>query len=250
LDAAAGDDSGGGGRSETEIAVASAGDALPIRGASKASPASRMRMSPGHRLTLAAWIQLLGWPGALVFTGFVLSAVISMTAATPLLGSFDPSTKDRIFHNSTSHPELDLERVRVEPGPQPACIQLRSRGGMVTGPICNRHLLCDDSSAPPSPYWSYEVFRLHAPDAFYVETGSACYSGCCDWSGMSFNGDGKRLDDGILQRVYLRLGIPGSAAALLGLFSVVWAWRTGRRWSRIMVVAGFGIAIGMLWWNR
>jgi hypothetical protein len=142
-------------------------------------------------------------------------------------------------------------RVTVKRGSQPACVELRANGILVTGPVCNRHLFCEIVSNPPSPFWSFDVFRLKAPDAYYVRTWTGCNSDCCDMSGMSFNGDGARLDDGVLQRVYLRLGIFGSAGGLVALLGLVLALGSPRTsTSRAFMLVGCVVATGMLWWNR
>jgi hypothetical protein len=174
-----------------------------------------------------------------------------MMTPTGLLQHLDPTSKDRLFTTHFDEPSaFEVGSVTVERGSKPYCIQLRAHGGIVTGPACNPHIPCKGifSNAP----WGIEVFRLSEPDTFYAQTDSftPCEV-CCERTGMSFTGDGRRLDDGVLQRISRRLDTEGTIAAVIGLLGLIWALRAGRRaWPRSLILAGFGVATAMLWWNH
>jgi hypothetical protein len=199
----------------------------------------------------------LGWPEK----GFILFSAVSigvaMATPTPLLQDLSLSGDSRIFPTTPTQGSSgfdlppELGHIRIEPALQYGCIQLRASTGQSTGPICNRRLLCRDKTETAADSMAFEVFKLPTPNAFYVETGSACNSACCDWRGMSFTGDGKRLDDSLLQRLSLRLGLPGFAGLLAGFLCLAWVLRARTGLSaRAGMAIGFGAAMAMLWWNH
>ncbi|XXY16742.1 hypothetical protein WME88_51755 [Sorangium sp. So ce216] len=186
---------------------------------------------------------------------FAISASVAIATPTPLLQRLRPGTQDRVFPVVADQdvPSFVLPNevggVEVVQGPRYGCIQLQARDEQSVGPVCNRHLHCIDE--PPANRSPFEVYRLRGPNTFYVETGSACHSACCDWRGMSFTGEGKRLDDGVVQRLSLRLGLMGLIGLGAGFLCGVGALL--RRTSLFLwlgAVACIGVATAMLWWNH
>jgi hypothetical protein len=178
--------------------------------------------------------------------GLAISAAIAVATPAPFLQDLSPGVDKRIFPRSDAAQEATVGSIRIRRTARPGCVEL---DGDVRAVFCNQHLHC---SANIAQAWSFEVFQLDPRDIFYLETGSQCNSACCDWRGMTFTAEGRRLDDGVVQRVMLRLGIAGSAACVMGLAGLVWMLRKrqGRSVvSRIGVIAGFGLAIARLWWN-
>jgi hypothetical protein len=187
---------------------------------------------------------------------FVISALVAMTTQTPLLQNRSLGIDRRIFpitldeKRSAFDLPPELGSVRIEPAPQYGCLQLVTRSGQSIRRVCNQHLLCLDRSATMPSAMAFEVFRFPQPNAFYVETGSQCNSACCDWRGMSFTGEGERLDDDILRRLTLRLGVSGIIALTVGLLCLIWAVRSRVVLSvRLGIIGGFGVAVARLWWN-
>lgn len=171
----------------------------------------------------------LGLPEKGIILLLAVSALVAMTTQTPLLQDLSLGTDSRIFPDTLNEERsgFDLPRgissMRIEREVRYGCIRFLTHSGQSMEPVCNRHLLCMDNSATGTNSSSFEVFKLPKPNTFYVETGSQCNSACCDWRGMSFTGEGKRLDDGVLQRLSLRLGVLGIVALTVGSLCFVWA---------------------------
>jgi hypothetical protein len=153
------------------------------------------------------------------------------------------------------HVRFDLQTdrgiVRIESARQYGCIQIDTVAGKRVGPVCNRHMHCQEGAKLPSFPSALSVFTMPKAGEYYAETGSACYSFCCDLSGLTFSGDGRRLDDGSFQRIRLRLGIFGIAPLVVGTGFAFLRLRGIRSLiARLGVVIGFVFPIFMLWWNR
>ncbi len=194
---------------------------------------------------------------AVVFS-FAVGIALSAMSPTPLLRAFDlPNGKEiypapafplRTGEYAPVPPVLSVGRIRIESNR--GCVVVREKDRVVTGPVCNRYLL-----HPEDVGSRFEVRRLVDGDTYYVEASSECLPseafGDCDRAGMTVAADGRRLDDGVFDRVYRRLDLPGRAALVLGVLALLWEWRSGRRgFHRGLVFLGFSSAIAMLWWNR
>jgi hypothetical protein len=196
---------------------------------------------------------------AFLAVAFAVCALVAMTVATPLLTP-PPSTWELVFPRLVQEQAAPFQirtekgTVRVESVEPFGCILIVASDGTRVGPVCNRQMRCLDGAQPPSFPAPLSVYRASGGGEYYADVGSACHSACCDRSGIRFSGRGKRLDDGPLQRVGMRLGasgivllIVGAAGGLLRLL--------GRRWLgwRIATVLGFASALTILcsalWWN-
>ncbi len=193
-----------------------------------------------------------------VVLSFAVGTALSAMTPTPLLRVF-VLPNGREIYPAGAFPlptgeyapvpsALSLGRIRIESNR--SCVVVRDEDRVVTGPVCNRHLL-----HPKDVGSRFEVHRLVDRDTYYVETSSECLPseafGDCDRAGMTIAVDGRRLDDGVFDRVYRRLDLPGRAALILGVLALLWEWRSGRRgFRRVLVLLGFSSAIAMLWWNR
>jgi hypothetical protein len=156
---------------------------------------------------------------------------------------------------SDDHVRFDLRTekgtVRIESAPRFGCIQIDAAGGARVGPVCNRRMHCNQGAPLPSYPSRLSIYNLPAAGTYYADTGSACDSSCCDLSGMIFARDGRRLDDGPWQRIYMRLQLFGFAALVVGVACAVFRLRGGRSLAwRIGNTFGFAVATFMLWWNR
>lgn len=171
---------------------------------------------------------------------FVASLATAMLSPSPLLQTKALTIETRVFPNANGHEMFDWGALHVTSAAKPGCIELRASNTIV---VCNPHLSCEES---PHPSIAFQVFQL-GPDSFYVEGGSTCNSVCCDWRGMSFTAEGKRLDDAFYHRIFLRLGILGGAACLIGLYGLAQYLRGVP--ARIKLFGGLGLAIAFLWWN-
>jgi hypothetical protein len=191
-------------------------------------------------------------PETFLAVAFAVCALLAMTVSTPLLTP-PPSRLKLVF------PRLEKERtapfqmptekgtVRVESIEPYGCILIVASDGARVGPVCNRRLRCLNGAQPPTFPAQLSVYRTSDGGEYYADVGSACDSACCDRSGIRFSGEGRRLDDGPLQRVGMRLGplgivllLVGVGGGLLRLF--------GHRWlgCRIATVLGFASAITIL----
>jgi hypothetical protein len=183
-------------------------------------------------------------------------AAVSTAVPTPLLQWPSLTKEEVIFPKlvSDGHVRFDMRTekgtVRIESAPRYGCIQIDAADGRRVGPVCNRHMHCDEGAPLPSFPSRLSVYKLPRAGEYYAETGSACYSFCCDLSGMILGRDGRRLDDGPWQRIHMRLRLFGLAALVLGVAGAVFRLR-GSRWLgwRIGTTFGFAFAIFMLWWN-
>lgn len=194
----------------------------------------------------------LGWPElAMSLVGLVTTGAALVTS-TPLLRGASLGIDHRVFPTTTDQDPLVFElpaedgAARFETILPHGCIQVGSPSVSPTR-SCNRHLHCADGPLPAHPS-TFEVFRVPDTRNLYVMTGSACDSACCDWSGALFAGDGRRLDDGPLQRLYLRLGMTGAIALTTGVICLARARDKGKG-ARLAGLAAFGVAIALMWWN-
>jgi len=230
--------------------------ALPVQGHSRTASTHSRRRTPGpQRSSIAGMVpwpseDRLRWPEKAAMASFLLVALVAVATPTPLLETRSLGIDQRIFSGggtpSSSRFELpaESERVFVESMPAFGCIRIRVRNDAFIGPVCNEHLSCLSGASVPSRGASFEVFRLAKAGEFYVTTESACHSACCDRRGMSFSANG-RLTDGPVHRLWLRLGIAGALALLLGFGSATWiaAKRGGAGIAaRLAVVVGLAVA--------
>jgi hypothetical protein len=185
----------------------------------------------------------------------VLSVVVMLAIPTPLLQTRSESIDHRVFPTQVGQGSVfslspENGGGRVEAVPPYGCIKLTTRDGLTSKPICNRHLSCENEGLRLLPPSSIEVFQIARPGQFYVETGSTCNSSCCDFRGMTFSGNGRRLDDGLVDRISLRLGVLGYFALAVGLLCLAWSLRVRTSLgARIAMAVGLGAAIATLWWN-
>jgi hypothetical protein len=203
-------------------------------------------------------MRYLGLLETLLAVAFAVCALVAMTVSTPLL-TRPPSTLELVF------PKLEEERtapfqlpaengtVRAESVEPYGCIVIVASDGARVGPVCNRRLHCLNGVQPPTFPAPLSVYRASVGE-YYADVGSACDSACCDRSGLRFSGEGKRLDDGPLQRVCMRLGTLGIVLLLVGITGGLLRL-FGRRWlgCRIATSLGFAGAITLLcsalWWG-
>ena len=194
----------------------------------------------------------LGLPEGIVIGLFVVLALRAMAVPSSLLSQRD-------FDEMVSvYPTLVEERApfeirtkngtaRVQSVAPYGCIRIEAADGQRVGPICNRHMDCWQG-ARPTLTSNLTVFRTSTSGEYFADTGSTCDSSCCDLSGMRFSANGRRLDDGPLQRVYLRLGSLGLAALAVGVSGATLRLLR-RRWLgwRITTLLGFASAVLLLW---
>jgi hypothetical protein len=172
------------------------------------------------------------------------TTLLSRTPDAAKLVMWDPDTE-----GMTSRQVIGKNGpIRAESVAPYGCIRIRVAEGKEIGPICNRHMSClDGASLPAQPSHVY-LFRLSNTEQYFAETGSANNSSCWDYRGTKFAGDGKRLDDGPLQRIYLRLGLLGLSVLGMGAAGAVLRL-LGSRWLgwRVATLIGFASAIVCLW---
>ncbi len=201
---------------------------------------------------MSTWVRALSWPEKLALGALLVAVGAAATKTNPMLQHLHGfHVEDVVGAPADRLSGIDVGNIRVERAKTTGCVEIRTRQGVTTGPICNGDLWCQNSSDPPSPYWSLQLYRLKTPNAYYVETSSECNSACCDTAGMSLTGEGARLDDGIWQRIALRLGPIGA----VGVVMVLLGWSLARGphrslSSRILVLAGCLVDMTMLWWHR
>lgn len=189
---------------------------------------------------------------------FALSLLAAAATPNPLLQVASYPSAHRVFPTRvTDRPNSGFELpsrgrgARIELTAEFGCLQVRRPNGVTTGKLCNRHLHCGQANAPPPLWRGFEVYRTRRVDIYYVETGSACYSFCCDSRGMMVSADGRRLDDNVVDRIALRLGAVGTGSACLGILCLLLHFRRRNVPALgIGVAVSFGIASGLLWWNH
>jgi hypothetical protein len=182
---------------------------------------------------------------------FAVCALLAMTVSTPLLTP-PPSTLELVFpgleEERTTPFQMPTEKgtVRVESVEPYGCIVIVPSDGARVGPVCNRRLHCLNGAQPPTFPAQLSVYRTSGGQ-YYADVGSACDSACCDRSGIRFSSEGKRLDDGPLQRVFMRLGPLGIVLLLVGITGGLLQLFARRSLGcRIAAVLGFAGAITLL----
>jgi len=179
-----------------------------------------------------------------------------MTLPTPLLSESPLLSGDgEIIFPTVVGPPVDAfefsagaGKLRVESVQPFGCLRIVAVDGKTVGPVCHRALDCYTPVPAPTFPSRLAVYRLTRSGEYYAETESGCDSSCCDRLGMRFSADGRRLDDGLLQRIYMRLGLLGvsvlSVACVGLLFRVL-----GRPWLgwSVLSLLGFASATCMLW---
>jgi hypothetical protein len=206
---------------------------------------------------LAAVRRSLGLPETIIIGLFIACATVATGIPTPLLQSPSLPTGEVVFPKfvSDGHLRFDMPKgkgvVRIESAPEYGCIQIDAVDGKRVGPVCNRHMHCLEGSTVPPFRSSLSIYKMQRVGEYYVDTGSACYSFCCDLRGMTFSGEGRRLDDGPMQRILLRLGIFGIIPLVIGVVCAILRVRKTRSLAaRLGVILGFAFPIFMLLWNR
>lgn len=199
----------------------------------------------------------LGFPETIAIGLFIACATVATAIPTPLLQSPSLRTEEVVFPKlvSDGHLRFDMPTargtVRIESAPKYGCIQIDAVDGTRVGPVCNRHMHCQEGSTVPSFPSPLSIYKMPRAGEYYADTGSACYSFCCDLRGMTFSGEGRRLDDGPLQRILLRLGIVAIVPLVIGAACVFLRVRKTRSLAvRLGVIVGFAFPIFMFWWNR
>jgi hypothetical protein len=193
---------------------------------------------------------------ALVLATVGISVVVAMVSPTPMLQDRDIGIDKRVFPSrlgaqSTFALPLANGGAIVENASEYGCLRVKPQQGKLPWEVCNLRLQCRRNSATAAEISSFEIYRLPEPDTFFVTTGSACNSECCDWRGLSLTGNGIRLDDGVLDRIFLRLGAVGIFAMVLGVASYPARRRFGTtKGIRIIGMIGILTATAMLWLNR
>ena len=184
------------------------------------------------------------WPERAALFAVAVALVVAMAVRTQLLQIPGAGLSPGAAPVTSNDLKEGFGDVFVEPTAL-GCVQLRTRAGQVKGPFCNSHLFCGGSAL------TYDVVRLPTPETFYVETGSRCDATCCDWRGMSFTGDGRRLDDGLWERLGLRLQALGTLSLALVIAAAAWiaTWRRPTRAERILLLAASAVTVAMVIWN-
>lgn len=198
-------------------------------------------------------LRRLGLPEAMVIGGFFVCALVAMTLPITLL-SRTPDDAQMVTWEMGKEPMTSREvlgekgPIRVESVEPYGCIRIRVADGRQLGPICNQRMACLHRAPLPAELSTVYLSRLSNAGQYFVETGSACDSSCCDYRGTKFSDDGKRLDDGPLQRIYLRLGLLGLSVLGMGAAGAVLRL-LGRRWLgwRVATLIGFASALVCLW---
>jgi len=194
-------------------------------------------------LFFAQWISILAFVASL----FALTTI----PTSILLPGNIPYAKrlDEVAH--TGALPSALGGARIERASMYGCIVVHPPGAPVGEPLCNRHLDCHDDEAEPRLTTYLEVVELHEPDAFAALVSSECDSSCCDFRATSFTGRGRRLDDDLRHRVWLRLGYLGAVLVGIGTASLAWARRPRASvWWRFAGIALFLVSAAHLWLNE
>jgi hypothetical protein len=196
----------------------------------------------------------IGLPELVISLIGLVTLGAALVTSTPLLRSSSYGIDHRVFPTTTDQAPLVFElpaedgAARFESILPHGCVQVSAPSVSPTR-SCNRDLHCADGPLPTHAS-TFEVFRIPDTNNYYVTTGSTCNSACCDWRGASFGGDGRRLDDGPLQRLALRLGVPGAIALGVGAICLGRTLkRPERTASRVAGLAAFGLAITLAWLN-
>ena len=156
-------------------------------------------------------IRLLSWPEKVLGSLWLIAFISALALPTPVLLNKETLTTQRAHGHWPVH--LDFYSHGY------GCISWKDSNGTAVGPVCNRSLYCLDSypSDPEKRSRGAGFYFLDREGAYYVRFGSTCDSWCCDLRGVLFSPDGKRLADGLADRIALRLGLPGALLLALAL---------------------------------
>jgi hypothetical protein len=183
------------------------------------------------------------------------SVVTCLSVPNPLLTRSPTSIEQRLFPPGPTRTPATVTRGSDgtlslrPPGGGTLAIHSDGKGCIAIGqslPVCHRHLRCalgPDGSARSE--YGVEVFAGARPGTYLVMTGT-CNSACCDDAGLAIADSGARLDDGSIDRVWLRLDAWGLGALLLGLIGLA-AAALRRTWRAQLLSLGLLLAAFELW---
>lgn len=174
----------------------------------------------------------------------LISCLVALVTPLPISGYCDPDEYGRLLYPTRiDEPRTvaqEYDGLRFDPRPDTCCLLVRYS----TGPAkiyCNR-----DANPPCSEFTIRRRAFADEPRDYCVRIGSFCDWGC-DYHGIEFTADGRRLDDTWRNRLDRRLSL---FAVVVGLFGLtILAVFPRNRTALVLRVLGLGSAIGFLWSN-
>ncbi len=181
---------------------------------------------------------------------FLGSALVAAATRSPMLQTRTYPVNARVFPDSTNQEQFRSPAFLVSLAPRPGCLRIVRLETGSAYEVCNETLHCAAPSEVVATVTGFEVFRRNEDDSFYVDAGSQCNSSCCDYRGTVVSAEGKRQDDTVFKRIWLRLGPVGWLGVAVG----VAGWLAGRPRQKSLVMPVIGalgttVSFMVLWYH-